>query len=173
MINWKVKSQNYGPIGLDIGHSCIRMIQLARTTGQKYVLAADSVRFDSQISDDPEKRKSFIISAIKQMMLNSGFRGKKVVSALPNDSLKITSLRLPELENSQIEQVLEKEVTQRFGFNPDKETINYIDAGSIRQGNENKNELILFVAENEVIKDHIMMLEQAHLRPVALDTVPC
>jgi len=46
-------------------------------------------------------------------------------------------------------------------------------AGSVRQGDEIKNELILFAADNETLKSHIDMLEQAGLRPVAIDNVPC
>ncbi|GAH68580.1 unnamed protein product, partial [marine sediment metagenome] len=56
---------------------------------------------------------------------------------------------------------------------PDKDTINYVLAGNVQQGDEIKNELILFAADDETIKNHIGMLEEAQLRPVAIDTIPC
>ncbi|GAI57252.1 unnamed protein product, partial [marine sediment metagenome] len=46
-------------------------------------------------------------------------------------------------------------------------------AGNVLQGDEIKNELILFAADDETIKNHIGMLEEAQLRPVAIDTIPC
>jgi len=46
-------------------------------------------------------------------------------------------------------------------------------AGSIQQDDEVRNELILFAADNETIKNHIEMLEEAGLRPVGIDAVPC
>ena len=173
MISWKLKTRGQRPIGLDIGHNSIKMIQLAVNEGHISILAADKVHIDAGINGDGEERRSFVISTIKQMLTKGNFRGRNVVSCLPSDRLKITSLRLAEAETQEIEQVLRKEVGQRFGLDPDKDTINYVLAGNVLQGDEIKNELILFAADDETIKNHIGMLEEARLRPVAIDTIPC
>ena len=68
---------------------------------------------------------------------------------------------------------MKKEAAQRFGLDPEKDSINYVMVGSVRQGDEIKNELILFGAENEAIKEHIEMLEEVGLIPVGIDNVPC
>jgi type IV pilus assembly protein PilM len=149
------------------------MIQLVMNGGQISVLAADKVRIDSNVNSDAEERRSSVISAIRQMLEESNFRGKDVVSCLPNDKLKVTSLRLAEADSEKIEQALRKETAERFGLDPDRDAINYVLAGNVRQGEEIKNELILFAAENETIKNHIEMLEEAKLRPVAIDPIPC
>jgi type IV pilus assembly protein PilM len=87
--------------------------------------------------------------------------------------LEITSLRLAEEQSDAIEQALRKEVVQRFGLDPDEDTMQYVIAGSVHQGDEIKNELILFAAANETIKSHIKLLEKAGLKPVSIDTIPC
>jgi len=173
MISWNLKTRSLRPIGLDIGHNSIKMIQLVINDGQIGVLAADKVRIDLKINGDGQERKEFIVSAIKRISQDGDFRGRNVVSCLPNEKLKITSLRLPEAEAAQIEQVLAKEAANRFALNPDTDAIKYLLAGSVRQGDEVKNELILFATDNETIKSHIAMLEEAGLKPVAVDTVPC
>jgi len=149
------------------------MIQLAINGEHISILAADKTHIDSSINGDGEERRSFVISAIKRMMAEGNFRGRNVVSCLPNDRLKITSLRLAEVETQEIEQVLRKEVSQRFGLDPDKDAMNYLLAGNVRQGEEIKNELILFAVDNETVKNHIQMLEEAELKPVAIDSIPC
>jgi len=173
MIDWKFKTSNCRPIGLDIGHHSIRMIQLATGRGHISVLAAAEVRVDADVRDNEAKRRGFIISAIKQMLTNGGFRGRNVVSCLPGDKLKITSVRLAAAETEEIEQVLKKEVAQRFGLDGDKDPVNYLFAGSVQHGDEIKNEFIVFTADAETVRNHIRMLEQAGLRPTAIDTVPC
>jgi type IV pilus assembly protein PilM len=173
MISWKMKTRGQRPIGLDIGHNSIKMIQLAINGGHISVLAADKARIDSRINGDAEERKSFVVSKIKQMLTEGNFRGKKVISCLPNDKLKITSLRLSETESEDVEQALRKEVTQRFGLDPDEDEINYVIVGDVHQGDEIKRELILFAADKESIKSHIELLEEAGLRPVGIDMVPC
>lgn len=173
MTGWKLKTRGLQPIGLDIGHNSIKMIQLGINEERISVLAADKVRVEAGINGDGEARRSFVISAIKQILAKGKFRGRNVVSCLPNDELRITSLRLSETETDEIEVALKKEASQRFGLDPEKDTINYLVAGDVQYGDEVKNELILFAASDETIRSHIAMLEEVQLRPVAIDTVPC
>jgi type IV pilus assembly protein PilM len=173
MISWGFKTRNLRPIGLDIGHNSIKMIQLVINGEQISVLAADEARIDSGINGDDQARRDYIVSSIKQMLSRGNFHGKNVVSCLPCGDIKITSLRLTEAEGERIEQALRREVVHRFGLDPDKDSMDYIVAGNVRQGDEIKNELILFATNNEIVKSHIEMLEMAGLRPIAIDTIPC
>jgi type IV pilus assembly protein PilM len=170
-LSLKIRSQQ--PIGLDIGHNSVKMIQLSINEGHISVIAADETRIDVGINNDQQTRRDFIISSMKRMIANGGFLGRNVVTCLPSDKLKITSLRLAESEKYSIEQALRREVAHRFGLDPEKDSMDYMVAGSVRQGDEIKNELILFATDSETIKDHIAILEQADLRPVAIDTIPC
>jgi type IV pilus assembly protein PilM len=51
--------------------------------------------------------------------------------------------------------------------------VNYMLAGHVRQGDEVKNELILFAADSASVRSHIGLLEESGLRPVGIDTLPC
>jgi type IV pilus assembly protein PilM len=150
------------------------MIQLSVNAGQISVIAADKVHIDPNINGDARERRNFIVSTTKQMLARGNFRGRNVISCLPNDELRITSLRLAETEmQEEIEQALKKEAAQRFGLDIEKNVINYVPAGSVRQGDETKNEIILFATDSEAINKHIEMLDEIGLKSSAIDTVPC
>jgi len=171
MISWNFK--NYRPIGLDIGHNSIKMVQLAKNGGRMSVVAADKVQIDPDIEEDVDKKRNFIISSLRRMVDEGGFYGRKVISCLPSDKLEMTSIRLAKSETNDIDEILKKEVKERFGFDSDNDLINYIFAGKVRQGEEIKSEYVLFAVNNDAVKDHIEMLEAAKLRPAAIDTIPC
>jgi len=173
MVNWGLKTRGLRPIGLDIGHSSIKAIQLVVNGGRISVFAADEARIDVCADGDEQARRSSIVAAIKRMLAQGIFRGRDAISCVPSGKLKITSLRLAESEKSGIEQALRKEVAQRFGLNPEEDPMDYVVAGHVRQGDEVKSELIVFATDNETIRSHIAMLEEAGLRPVAVDTIPC
>ncbi len=173
MISWGMRTRGLRPIGLDIGHNSIKMLQLAINGEQISVVAADEVRLKPGTNSDEQTRTQSIVSAIKQMLAGGNFQGKNVVSCLPSDKLRITSLRLAETEEDGIEQALKKEVVQRFGLDPERDAMDYVVAGSVRQGSDVKNEFILLATDYNTVKSHIEMLEQAGLRPVAIDTIPC
>ncbi|MHC4293271.1 MAG: pilus assembly protein PilM, partial [Planctomycetota bacterium] len=173
MISWGFKTRNIRPIGLDIGHSCIRMIQLAVHDGNVRISAADSVRVCSDIKDDPEKKRDFLLSTLKEMLAKGRFYGRDIVSCLPNDKLKVTSFRVSETKDDEIKEALKKEAEQRFGFDPVNDTVEHMVAGAVQQGDTVKNELIMFAAEQKAINSHIQVLEEAGLRPIAIDMTPC
>jgi len=173
MLNWKWPNSHFQPIGLDIGSSSVKMIQLAIENERVRVVAADKVRIDSDVNTDAQARRHFIVSAIKRILAENNFHGRSVVSNLPNGDMKITSLRLSEQEEEKIVQALQKEAAVRFGLKADKDMIDYIVAGAIQQGEEVKNELIVFAASDIAICEHIKMLEEAKLKPVGIDAVPC
>jgi len=173
MANWTFKTRTVQPIGLDIGHNSVKMIQLAVDDSGITVLAARKAHIDPIAVDNCEERRRVIVMTIKQMLSEGAFTGRNVVSALPNEKVKITSLRLADTETSQIEQIVKKEAAQRFALDPDKDIVRYVYVGAVRQGDETKNELILFVTDDQTIKTHIALLEDAGLKPVGLDVVPC
>lgn len=173
MVGWGLKKRSLRPIGLDIGHGSIKMIQLLIDDGQMSIHAADEIRIETDSDGDEQARRKAVISAIKRILAKGNFVGKDVVSCLPSGKLKITSVRLAETDPEAIERSLRKEAAQRFGLDPEKDPMDYLVAGSVRQGDEVKNELILFATDSETIKDHIEMLEEAGLCPVAIDPIPC
>ena len=161
------------PIGLDLGHSSIRMIQLARSGAHLRVIAADETRFDTDLDADDSIREEFTVSAIKEMLARGNFCGKDVVSSLSNENLKTKSLRLDTTDTDQIEQLLRKEVARQFELDADTDEIRYMVAGNVYQGEEIKNEVIFFGADKASISRHISLLTQAGLNPVAIDAAPC
>ena len=161
------------PIGLDIGHDSIRMIQLAIRDDKIVVHAAEEARLEIEKKEDEQAWASMVTATIKRLLAKGNFSGNSTISCLPSGSLKITSLRLTEAESEKTEQVLKREVSQRFGLDAEQDAMDYIVAGNVRQGDEIKKELVLFACGNEIIKNHIEMLEQAGLKPVSIDIMPC
>ncbi len=169
MLNFTKKS--VGPIGLDIGHSLIKMVQLSCGGGQDRVVAAQKARIDKGFVETADQME-FLAATIKQMLSGGNFVGKEVISSISNDELHITSVRLGQMDEEEISKAAHKEASIRFGLGSD-DVVDYISVGEVPQGEEIKNEIVLFAAESKVINDHIQLLSQAGLEPVAVDPVPC
>jgi len=172
MKSFLLRNRDYRPIGLDIGHSSIKMIQLAANNGSISVVAAEKINFEPDINGDSTKRREFIVSSIRKLMSSGRFKGSDVISSLQNEQLRITSIRLSQSQTEGIDDILKKEVANRFNLDAQKDSINYILAGNVRQGDEIMNEFILFAADNRTINEHIETLEAAKLRPAGIEPVP-
>jgi type IV pilus assembly protein PilM len=171
MINWLGRNTIH-PIGLDIGHSSIKMIQLCQDDQSVRVIAASDVVIDPAVGEDPAARRAFVVQSLRQIHSQGGFSGKQVISCMPSDIIRIKSLRLDTADPGEIEQFMRGEVAVRLGLNPDTDELRYMTAGSVFQGEQIKNEVIFFGIERAAIADHLEMLEEARLDPISIDTVP-
>ena len=171
--HWITTKHKIQPIGLDIGGRSVKMVQVAIDEDRVRVLAARKAPVDPTQAEEDSAREKNVVDAVRQLLADGAFRGKSVVSALPIDKLRITSLRLPEAEVPQADKLLRREAVERFGLDPRNDIINYVLAGSVRQGDDLKNEYILFAAEGDTIRSHIRILETAGLTPVGIDAPPC
>ena len=82
MSKWMARSHRVLPIGVDIGHSCIKMIQLAHMDDDVRVLSVGRVAVTLPASMGDEERRRRIVSAIRQLLSRGRFRGRKAVSVL-------------------------------------------------------------------------------------------
>lgn len=162
-----------GPIGLDIGSNSIKMLQFSRSGSKIRLSAADKVQCDFDMKENTGKGRVFIVESIKEMLRRGSFVGTKVISCLPNDSVKIKSLRLDSTDTERIEGLLHEELADRFNFDASKDEIRHIVAGKVCQGTELKSEVIFFATDRATIKNHISVIEESGLIPSAIDPVPC
>ena len=160
------------PIGLDIGHSVIKMIQLSRDDQTICVEAAEEESLDRTLEPGSDKWRQQVVDVIRSLYQRGGFRGHDVVSCLPGDMLKIKSLRLDTDWAEADEEATRIEVARRFGLDSQRDEIRYMVAGKAYQGEEIKNEVIFFGIGQEQLNQHIELIVQAGLIPVSLDTVP-
>ena len=160
------------PIGLDIGHSSVKMIQFSQKDGQLFVTGADKIQ-SKVVGTDWESRKDFLVSSIVELTNRWGFSGRKVVACLPNDSVSIGSIRFDTTEAGQIEELIKGAVAERLGFDADRDEIHYMTAGKVYQGEEIKHEVIYFATDRATIERYISVLEESGLIPVSIDPIPC
>lgn len=171
--NWIATNHRIQPIGLDIGHSSLKMVQLVIREGKLKVQAARKAGLDAGATRSEPEREKAIVAAIRRLLAEGQFRGQNVISALPVDKVRITSVRLPETEIDQADKILRREAAERFDLDPAHGAVDYLLAGSVRQGDDVKNEYILFAVDHATVEAHIRLLEDAGLAPAAIDAPPC
>jgi type IV pilus assembly protein PilM len=164
-------TQKCRPIGLDIGPTAIKMIQLSRQGECWRVDAAEEADLNPQLEPGSDAWRQSVVNSLQQCVRRGGFHGRQVVSCLPGDVLKIKSLRLDTTDPSQIDDLIISEVGPRFGLDANRDEIRYSVAGSVYQGEEIKNEVIFFGIDRTQLEDHIHLLEHAGLEPVGIETV--
>jgi type IV pilus assembly protein PilM len=162
---WSARQQRVSPIGLDIGHAYIKMIQLAGDRTGLQVLSAKRCSFPR------ERSPQTVVAAIRRLLEAGSFRGRKTVASLPNHGLRTTSIHMSDADLLQSSDQLKRWLANRYGFNLEQETIRHISVDYQHPSDQNCNEVILLAADNTEIDDRVHTLLDSGLVPIGLDPV--
>ncbi len=160
------------PIGLDIGHQWVNMVQLGGN-GALSAIAAEKARIGRVRDGEPAMLCEAIIEVIGEMLGRGKFVGRDVISNLPNEQLNITSFRLSQMGPEDTYEAVCNEASERFNLSGERDVIRYLKVGEVQQGEELKNEIVIFAVADEAVREQIEMLQAAGLNPVGIEPVPC
>ena len=160
------------PIAMDIGTDSIKLLQMQRMGNVVSVRACARWRFPQDALSDPPQRRRLAVQAVRDMLKNGSFRGRRVVTALPSSSLNIKNVRLPRMSDEELREAVTFEAKERFGFEVTADKLSYLNAGEVRQGAETRDEIIMLAAPPDALDEHLDMLDEMGLNPQHIDAEP-
>jgi type IV pilus assembly protein PilM len=161
------------PIGVDIGHDSVKMLQVEAVGTSLEVTAAAKAPLPASVKTDPASRIPAASDLIRQMLRQHPFKGQKIVAALPREIVHSKNLRLPLMPANELAAVVNFEARNVFPFDSEKARIHYLAAGEVRQGTEMRQEVILMAAKNDDVNALVENLHRTGAVIQSLDVEAC
>jgi type IV pilus assembly protein PilM len=156
-----------GLVGIDFSGDCVRMLQMRHKNGA-WVVTAVAARTCERCDDLKDLPR--LTDWIKGAMSAGGFTAKRCVVVLPREHIKVQSVRLPQMAESDTRQAVRWEASQRFGIDPDTMEVDYLATGAQLQGQDVRQELLLIATESAHILPLLRAITEGGLRPIAAET---
>jgi type IV pilus assembly protein PilM len=174
----KINRQQIQPIGVDIGHDSVKMMQLevrdntlvVHATARRMLECSDSTAAQSSPADLMSPQ---IATAIAEMLDGGNFTGRAAVAALPRHIVHVKNLRLPPMPVNEMAAVVQFESKGIFPFGSEEAHVEFFVAGEVRQGTDVRHEIIVLAARNADIDRFVEHLDRAGLIVDSLDAEPC
>jgi type IV pilus assembly protein PilM len=177
MVKWT--KRQILPIGLDIGHDTVKLLQLEVIDGALHVHGAATKALNSVVNPIHEKAGETDLlppgaaSAIRELLRGGDFHGRHVIAALPRQIVHVKNLRLPPMPASEMASVVQFETRNLFPFDQVEGHVDFLAAGEVRQGSEVRQEVIVLAARWREIDRFIEQLHNAGAIVDSLDAEPC
>jgi type IV pilus assembly protein PilM len=166
------------PIGVDIGHDSVKMLQLEVRGEQLVVHASGRRMMESTGSDGGPSNSAELISpqaaqAIHELLRGGKFSGRTAVVALPRHIVHVKNLRLPPMPPGELASVIQFEAREAFPFDTQEAHVDFLVAGEIRQGTDVRQEVVVLAAQNSDVDRFAEQLHRTGLVLDSLDVEPC
>ena len=155
------------PIGIDVGASGVRMLQLRRRGRGLEVIAASRVELEP--SDDRGRARA-IAESVSRRVLAGGFVGRRCVLSIDNRLVRVRSVRVPPMPDEDLARAMRLDAPARLGF-PESEPAQFawIRAGSVRQSGDPREEVLVIGASSKPIEELVFLLAEHGLRPEGVE----
>ena len=167
-----MKRENIG-VGLDIGHSYIKVVQLRNTPGgvqlEKFGIKEIPKKVSNQggVEVDPQK----VIETIREVMKISGIKTNQVVSAISGRLVSKKFIEFPFMTAEELRNAIVWEAEKHIPYKVEEV---FLDTHILREKTDKegkKIEVLLVAAKKEVVNNHLKMLAQAGLKTEIIDSV--
>jgi type IV pilus assembly protein PilM len=160
---------NLPRIGIDIGTTSIKMVELAPGGHDKWKLmsAATMPSVAGGILANQANLGAFSQAIIK-MRKEAGIKSQRVIAALPEEQVSSHVVELPLMGDEEVKQALQWQVEQYIPIPADRAVWSYqvIRKDQAKGGME----VLLVAAAKNLVNAYISVLEQAGLEVVAMET---
>jgi len=159
------------PIAVDLGATSIKMLQLQGSSASPAVAAGGQFILPADLPESGTERREALVDGLQRLLAASPFRGRKVVSCLPDQTVQYKNIRMPSMPPAERAQAVRWEATDRFQLG-EQDRVEHLEAGNVRVGEETRDELILMAVTDDRLREHIDVLTAAGLNPIAIESTP-
>ncbi|MBL4702179.1 MAG: pilus assembly protein PilM [Phycisphaeraceae bacterium] len=171
MFKHLTKTSKY-PIGIDIGAYAVRLVQLEQCGSEVGVAASSEQALDLGLPEHGPVREKCVAEAIHLGMAEGNFKGNRVVTSIPANQVIYKNIRIPVMPANELKAAVAWEAADRLHLSPDDVQLQYHNVGEVRQGDENKQEIILLAVTKKNISEHVALLTECNLTPLAVESAP-
>ncbi len=161
-----------GTIGLDIGSSYIKIVQLKDIKGGYELELFDMLPLSQEIIVDGSVIDSFrLIDSIKELVRKTKIRTKyTVIGIAGHSSVIIKRISLPEMSEEELTESIKFEAEQYVPFNIEDVNLDFQILGP--KDEPGQMDVILVAVKKDIINEYVSAVREAGLDPVIVDVNP-
>lgn len=155
-------------IGLDIGSSCVKAVQLKRKpTGWALQAFGMQPLVPQTIVDGTIMDQGAVTEAVRQLWSRLKLRQKEVAIAIAGHSVIIKKIMVPAMKPDELAANIRNEAEHHIPFGRDDVEIDYHVTNPMTASGQ--TELLLVAAKKEVVSDYVQVVRDANLSPQVVD----
>jgi len=161
------------PIGVDLGSSAVKLVQLRRGPETMEIVAAAARPVPASSRRPVRARLDFLGKTIRQIVKDGAFAGRRCVLSIPAADTFVQHVKLPAGADEAIPAALAEELRPKLPYPPEQAVIRHVVAAQIHGDGPARREVIAVCAPRERLEGYLAMARRCKLDVIAVNIEPC
>ncbi len=164
----KLFSEDNSFVGIDIGSTAIRMVELRSGHGRPSLAAYGSVPLPGNIANsDAQGDRDKIVELLGQLLKQNGVTTKSAVVGLPSTKVFTTVITTPNLPAAELTKAIRYQAEQYVPMDINQVKLDHAVIGTSADGAQ--VDVLLIAAPNSATNKYLSILEGVGMEPLALE----
>lgn len=156
-------------IGIDIGSSSVKMVQLREVKGAYHLVSLGIAPLPPEaIVDNAIMDSGAVVSAIQGLVESQKIKTKNVATSISGHSVIIRKIKLPIMTEEEMESSIQWEAEQYIPFDISEVNLDFQILGPDAKDPSVMN-VVLVAAKKDFVNDHLGVFRECGLTPVVMD----
>ena len=160
------------PIAIDFGVDTLKMLQISTNGETTQLVGAASVVVPEAARKDGGTRNAFMADAVKELIRQQPFKGRRVMCAIPAFQTLVNTFELPCNENDDINQQVNLHLQTVMEKDPSRMVIRNQRVGSVVRDGATRQRVICMAANRATVMRYLDMATAAKLEVVGMHSEP-
>src|SRR5690606_13029165 len=112
-------------LGVDLGTSSVKLVELSVERGGVRVVKAVSAETNLDPSASPEEKRDILVKTLKEMLKGAKISTKDAIFSMPGQKVFIRRFRLPETSPERLDRIVRFEARQQIPFPPEQTDLQF------------------------------------------------
>lgn len=172
MRRWPGLSRSRTALGLDIGPSTVKLVELVRSVSGELTLSGlgRSALPSGALVDGQIERLDLVAAVVRDLVVRAGVRSRRVVMALPAKNVILRKVRMrANMSDEELAVHVESEAASFVPFPVEDLALDFSVIGPV-SGSASEIEVLVAAARKDRVQDRLALAEAAGLEPEIIET---
>ncbi len=163
-------SRSKGVVGLDVGSSSIKLIELKERKAGEFSLVRVGVEplSPEAIVDGSIMDSSLVVDAIQKLAQETGAKSNSFATSVSGHSVIIKKIQVPAMPAAELEESIHWEAEQYIPFDINDVRLDYVVLSEGDLGDESM-EVLLVAVKRDKVNDYVSVISQSGKTPAIVD----
>lgn len=167
-----ISKSRLSPIAIDFGSDSVKLLQVSTGGGTTQLVAGGAMTVPESARSDMAARYAFMGEAVKEILRQQPFKGKRAICAIPAHQTMVSVVELPGSDTKDMDAQINLHIQTVLEMEPSRMVVRNQHLGQVMRDGSARQRILTLAAPRSTVMRYIELATAAKLEVVGMHSEP-